>query len=43
MVNKKNAQNEFELYESMQLWLKDYLVDKYKNCEIITVGSYLKK
>ena len=43
MVNNKNVQNEVELYEPMRLWLKDYLVDKYKNCEIITVGSYLKK
>ena len=43
MVNKKNVQNEFELYEPMRLWLKDYLADKYKNCEIITVDAHSER
>ena len=43
MVNKKNVQSEFELYEPMRLWLNDYLSDKYKNCEIITVDAHSER
>ena len=43
MVNKKNVQSEFELYEPMRLWLEDYLADKYKKCEIITVDAHSER
>lgn len=43
MMNKNNVQSEFELYEPMRLWLNDYLADKYKNCEIITVDAHSER
>lgn len=30
-----NVSKEFELYEPMGIWLKQYLTDKYKGCNII--------
>lgn len=35
-----NVRHEFELYEPMRLWLKEYLEDKYKNASIITIDSH---
>jgi hypothetical protein len=43
MVNKINAESEFELYEPMRLWLQEYLEDKYKNAEIITIDSHSER
>ncbi len=43
MVNKWNVHSEFELYEPMRLWLNDYLTDKYRNCEIITVDAHSER
>ncbi len=35
-----NVKSEFELYEPMRLWLHQYLSDKYKGAQIITVDSH---
>lgn len=43
MVNKSNVQSEFELYEPMRVWLNNYLTDKYKNSEIITVDAHSER
>ena len=43
MVNNKNVQSEFELYEPMRLWLHDYLTDKYKKYEVITVDAHSER
>ena len=43
MVNKRNVQSEFDLYEPMRLWLNDYLTDKYRNYEIITVDAHSER
>lgn len=43
MINKKNVENEFELYEPMRLWLHKYLQDKYNNCEIITLDTHSER
>lgn len=43
MINKRNVKSEFELYEPMRLWLNDYLADKYKNCEIVTVDAHSER
>lgn len=40
MINNKNVNSEFELYEPMRVWLHNYLSDKYKNHEIITVDAH---
>ncbi len=40
MINSKNVSSEFELYEPMRIWLHNYLSDKYKNHEIITVDAH---
>jgi len=40
MENKTNVKSEIELYEPMRLWLKDYLQNKYRNAEIITIDSH---
>ena len=39
MVN--NVRKEFELYDKMCVWLKNYLEDKYKNkkCQIVVVDT----
>lgn len=37
-----NVALEVELYEPMRLWLQQYLEDKYKNSEIITVDAHAK-
>ena len=34
---------EYELYEPMRLWLEQYLKDKYKGYEIITVDTSLER
>lgn len=39
----RKAKNENELYEPMRLWLYDYLTDKYKNCDIITIDSHNRR
>ena len=38
-----NVKNELELYEPMRLWLQEYLENKYKNAEIITVDSHSER
>lgn len=38
----KNVKKEFELYEPMRLWLHQYLLDKYKGSQIITVDSHAR-
>lgn len=43
MINRKNVQSEFELYEPMRVWLNEYLEDKYKNYEIITIDAHSEK
>lgn len=40
MVN--NVKKEIELYEPMKIWLKSYLMDKYKNADIITIDSHAR-
>ena len=41
MANK--VRNEIELYEPMRLWLQQYLEDKYRKREVITIDSHAKK
>lgn len=43
MVNKTNVQSEFELYAPMCKWLKNYLTDKYKHSEVITVDAHSER
>ena len=43
MANKANVKSEFELYEPMRLWLQEYLENKYKNAEIITIDSHSER
>ena len=43
MVNKKNVQSEFDLYEPMRLWLHKYLEDKYKGFDIITLDAHAER
>lgn len=43
MVNKKNVQSEFDLYEPMRLWLHRYLEDKYKGFDIITLDAHAER
>ena len=40
MVN--NVKKEFELYEPMRIWLQQYLEDKYKGWEVITIDSHAR-
>lgn len=37
-----NVALEVELYEPMRIWLQQYLEDKYKNAEIITVDAHAR-
>lgn len=37
-----NVALEIELYEPMRIWLQQYLEDKYKNAEIITIDSHAR-
>lgn len=37
-----NVALEIELYEPMRIWLQQYLEDKYKNSEIITVDAHAR-
>lgn len=37
---ENNVKKEFELYEPMRIWLHDYLTDKYKGFEVITIDSH---
>lgn len=43
MVNSKNVRSEFELYDPMCKWLNNYLSDKYKGYEIITVDAHSER
>ena len=36
----RNVRFEKELYEPMRIWFKEYLQDKYKGAEIITIDSH---
>ncbi len=36
----RNVKLEIELYEPMCFWLKEYLIDKYRTSEIITIDSH---
>ena len=40
MVN--NVKKEYELYEPMRIWLQQYLEDKYKGWEVITIDSHAR-
>jgi len=40
MVN--NVKKEIELYEPMRKWLQQYLEDKYKGWEVITIDSHAR-
>ena len=42
MANK-NVKSELELYEPMRIWLQEYLENKYKNAEIITVDCHSER
>ena len=35
-----NVRKEIELYEPMRIWLEQYLKDKFKSSEIITIDSH---
>ena len=43
MVNNHNVKKEDELYEPMRVWLQEYLKDKYKSSEIITVDAHSER
>lgn len=43
MINSNNVRSEFELYEPMRIWLNNYLIDKYKSYEIITVDAHSER
>ena len=43
MLNKKNVKSEFELYEPMCVWLKQYLLDKYKHYDIVTIDTHSER
>ena len=43
MLNNKNVKSEFELYPPMQQWLQQYLIDKYKGYDIITVDAHAER
>ena len=38
----RNVNLEIELYEPMRLWLNEYLRDKYRGAEIITIDSHAR-
>lgn len=38
----RNVRLEIELYEPMRLWLYEYLRDKYREAEIITIDSHAR-
>ena len=40
MINKENVNREFELYKPMCIWLKQYLIDKYKNFNILVLDTH---
>ena len=37
-----NVRKEFELYEPMRAWLQNYLEDKYKGAEVITIDAHAR-
>lgn len=37
-----NVKKEFELYEPMRSWLQQYLENKYKGSQVITIDSHAK-
>lgn len=37
-----NVSKEFELYEPMRVWLQQYLEDKYKGWQILTIDSHAR-
>lgn len=43
MSNNKNVKSEFELYEPMRIWLHNYLDDKYKGFEIVTLDAHAER
>lgn len=38
----QNVKKEFELYEPMCIWLKEYLEDKYRNTTVYTIDSHAR-
>ena len=42
-MNKKNVENEFDLYLPMKNWLWKYLDDNYKRYTIITIDAHAEK
>ncbi len=43
MLNKENVKSEFELYDPMCSWLKQYLQDKYKHYDVITIDTHSER
>ncbi len=43
MANSRNVKSEFELYEPIRNWLHNYLGDKYKGFEIITLDTHAER
>lgn len=39
---ENNVLKEYELYEPMRKWLNQYLLDKYRNAEVITIDSHAR-
>lgn len=37
-----NVKKEFELYEPMRVWLQQYLEEKYKGANVITIDSHAR-
>ena len=37
-----NVKKEFELYEPMQYWLKNYLNDRYRGAQVITIDAHAR-
>lgn len=37
-----NVKKEFELYEPMQYWLKNYLNDRYRGAHVITIDAHAR-
>ncbi|GHV04374.1 hypothetical protein FACS189485_09650 [Spirochaetia bacterium] len=40
---KNNITSENELYEPMRLWLKNYLIEKYPDFDVVTVDSHSER
>jgi len=43
MAKKTNVRSEQELYEPMRLWLHEYLENKYKKANVLTIDSHSER